>query len=279
MGVVGAGQMGLGIAEVGARAGLEAVVVDVSEDLVSAGRRKLESSLQRAVDRNKATEADRDAALARLEFGTDLAAMSGCNLVVEAVVEDPGIKVDVFSRLDAIVEDPNAILASNTSSIPIIKLGKATGRPQQVIGLHFFNPVPVMNLVEIVTSLETSEETLERATAFAATTLGKETIRAVDRAGFIVNGLLAPYLMSAIRMYESGFASREDIDQGIALGLNHPMGPLALCDLVGNDTALAIAEVLYEEFKDPAFAAPPLLRRMVEGGLLGRKAGRGFYEY
>ena len=279
IGVVGAGQMGLGIAEVSARAGLAVVVVDVTEELVTAGRQRLEASLQRAVDRGKATTGDRDAALGRMEFGVDLEAMAGCGLVVEAVVEDPGVKVGVFSRLDVIVEDEAAILASNTSSIPIITLAKATGRPGQVVGLHFFNPVPVMNLVEIVPSLETSEETIRRVTDFASSGLGKETIRAVDRAGFIVNGLLAPYLVSAIRMYENGFATREDIDKGIALGLNHPMGPLTLCDLVGNDTVLAIADVLYEEFRDPAFAAPPLLRRMVEGGLLGRKVGRGFYEY
>jgi 3-hydroxybutyryl-CoA dehydrogenase len=279
VGIVGAGQMGSGIAEVCARAGLDVVLVDISAELAAAGKARIEGSLARAVEREKATEKERREALKRLILGTSLDLVAGCDLVVEAVVEDVRVKTEVFRRLDEIVESPGAILASNTSSIPIIKLARATGRPASVIGLHFFNPVPVMNLVEIVPSLETSEETIERCRAFVTEALGKEVIRATDRAGFIVNALLIPYLVSAIRMYEGGFATKEDIDRGMELGTGHPMGPLALCDLIGNDTVLAIADVLYDEYKDPVLAPPPLLRRMVGGGLLGRKSGRGFYEY
>ncbi len=271
--------MGSGIAEVCARAGLDAVLVDISAELAAAGKARIEASLGKAVEREKITDQDRQEALEHLTLGTDLDRVAGCDLLVEAVVEDARVKTEVFRRLDEIVESPGAILASNTSSIPIIKLARATQRSGSVVGLHFFNPVPVMNLVEIVPSLETSEETIERCRVFVTDVLGKEVIRAADRAGFIVNALLAPYLVSAIRMYEGGFATKEDIDKGMQLGTNHPMGPLALCDLIGNDTILAIADVLYDEYKDPALAPPPLLRRMVEGGLLGRKAGRGFYEY
>jgi 3-hydroxybutyryl-CoA dehydrogenase len=279
VGVVGAGLMGAGVAEVCARAGLGVAVVDVGDDLVAAGRRRIEASLGKAMDRGKIAAEERDATLGRLAFGTYLGVMADRDLVVEAVVEDAAVKVELFRRLDAIVARPDAVLASNTSSIPIIRLGRATRRPGQVVGLHFFNPVPLMNLVEVVPSLQTSPETVARARAFASEVLHKEVVQATDRAGFIVNGLLSPYLMAAVRMYEGGFATREDIDKGMMLGTNHPMGPLALCDLIGNDTVLAIAEVLFEEFKDPSYAPPPLLRRMVEGGLLGRKAGGGFYEY
>jgi 3-hydroxybutyryl-CoA dehydrogenase len=279
VGVVGAGLMGSGIAEVCARAGLDTAVVEATEELAAAGSRRVAASMGRAVDRGKLSTDERDAALGRLSFGTDLEATSDRDLVVEAVVEDEATKVEVFRRLDAVVGREDAILASNTSSIPIIRLGRATGRPEQVIGLHFFSPVPVMSLVEVIPSVRTSPQTLARSREFAAGTLGKEVIQAQDRAGFIVNALLSPYTMAAIRMYEGGFATREDIDKGMMLGTRHPMGPLALSDFVGNDVSLAVAEVLYEEFKDPFYAPPPLLRRMVEAGLLGRKTGRGFYEY
>jgi 3-hydroxybutyryl-CoA dehydrogenase len=279
VGIVGAGLMGGGIAEVCARAGLGVAVVEVNDELAAAGRRRVEASLNKAVDRGKLDAADRDAAQQRLSFGTDLGAMADRDLVVEAVLEDPALKVELFRRLDEIVERPDAVLGSNTSSIPIIKLARATRRPEQVIGLHFFSPVPVMNLVEIIPCIRTSPETVARARAFASEVLHKEVIQAPDRAGFIVNALLNPYTMAAIRMLEGGFATREDIDKGMMLGTNHPMGPLQLCDFVGCDVVLAVAEVLYEEFKDPFYAPPPLLKRMVAGGLLGRKTGRGFYEY
>jgi len=279
VGVLGGGLMGSGVAEVCARAGLEVVVIEVSDELAAAGRERVEASLAKAVARGKATAEERAAALGRLSFGTDFAAMADRDLVVEAVVEDPAVKEGVFRRLDAVVERPDAILGSNTSSIPIVRLARATRRPEQVIGLHFFSPVPLMNLVEVIPSVVTSAETLARGRAFAADVLHKQVIQATDRAGFIVNALLNPYTMAAIRMYEGGFATREDIDKGMMLGTNHPMGPLQLCDFVGLDVVLAVAQVLYEEFKEPFYAPPPLLRRMVEAGLLGRKTGRGFYEY
>ncbi|MCU0281589.1 MAG: 3-hydroxybutyryl-CoA dehydrogenase [Acidimicrobiia bacterium] len=279
VGVVGGGLMGSGVAEVCARAGLEVAVVEVTNELAAAGGKRVAASLDRAVAKGKLSAADRDAALGRLSCGADFGALADRDLVVEAVVEDPAVKVEIFRRLDAVVARPDAILGSNTSSIPIVRLARATRRPEQVIGLHFFSPVPVMNLVEVIPSVLTSAETLARGRAFAAEVLHKEVIQAPDRAGFIVNALLNPYTMAAIRMYEGGFATREDIDKGMMLGTNHPMGPLALCDFIGLDVVLAVAEVLYEEFKDPFYAPPPLLRRMVEGGLLGRKAGRGFYEY
>lgn len=279
VGVVGAGLMGGGIAEVCARAGLDVAVVEVSEELAAAGRKRIEGSLSKGVERGKLAAEEREAALGRLRFGADLDVLADRDLVVEAVVEDPAVKVALFHRLDEIVRRPDAILGSNTSSIPIIRLGRATQRPEQVIGLHFFSPVPVMRLVEIIPSIRTSPETVARSRAFSTDVLRKEVIQAPDRAGFIVNALLNPYSMAAIRMLEGGHATREDIDKGMMLGTNHPMGPLQLCDFVGNDIVLAVAEVLYEEFRDPFYAPPPLLRRMVEGGLLGRKTGRGFYEY
>ncbi|MBN2112792.1 MAG: 3-hydroxybutyryl-CoA dehydrogenase [Acidimicrobiia bacterium] len=279
VGVVGGGLMGSGIAEVCARAGLEVAVVEVTDELAAAGRKRVAASLGRAVDRGKLPAEERDAALERLNFGADLEVLADRDLVVEAVIEDPAVKVEVFRRLDAVVARPDAILGSNTSSIPIVRLGRATRRPEQVIGLHFFSPVPVMKLVEVIPSVLTSADTLARSRAFSAEVLRKEVIQASDRAGFIVNALLNPYTMAAIRMYEGGFATREDIDKGMMLGTNHPMGPLTLCDFIGLDVVLAVAEVLYEEFKDPFYAPPPLLRRMVEGGLLGRKTGRGFYDY
>jgi 3-hydroxybutyryl-CoA dehydrogenase len=279
VGVVGCGLMGSGIAEVCARAGLDVVIREVNEGALDRGRQRIEDSLRRAVRAGKATEEEREAALARLHFTTDFADLADRELVVEAVIENEAEKVEVFSSIDKAVEDEGAVLASNTSSIPIMKLAMATHRPERVLGLHFFNPVPVMHLVELVPSLLTSEETSARAEAFADGVLGKRVIRSKDRAGFIVNALLVPYLLAAIRMLESGFASAEDIDTGVVEGLRHPMGPLALADLIGLDTTMAVAQSLYEEFKEPLFAPPPLLLRMVEAGLLGRKTGRGFYDY
>jgi 3-hydroxybutyryl-CoA dehydrogenase len=227
----------------------------------------------------KLAEDARDTAIARLAFTTDFADLADRQLVVEAVIEDEALKTEVFTALDRHVTDPQAILASNTSSIPIMKLGIATERPEQVIGIHFFNPVPVLRLVELVTSLLTSPETSQRAETFAAESLGKRVIRSQDRAGFVVNALLIPYILSAIRMMESGFATAADIDTGMVEGCNHPMGPLHLADLIGLDTTMAVADSLYTEFKEPLYAPPPLLSRMVEAGLLGRKSGRGFYDY
>jgi 3-hydroxybutyryl-CoA dehydrogenase len=271
--------MGSGIAEICARAGLDVVVREVDAGAAELGLHRITTSLDRAVRANKLDEAARDTALGRVRITTDFADLADRQLVVEAVVEDEGLKTEVFTLLDKVVTDEEAILASNTSSIPVMKLGMATGRPEHVIGIHFFNPVPVLRLVELVSSLLTSNETTDRAADFAADVLGKHVIKSQDRAGFIVNALLIPYLLSAIRMLESGFASAEDIDTGMVEGCNHPMGPLRLADLIGLDTTMAVADSLYAEFKEPLFAAPPLLSRMVEAGLLGRKAGRGFYDY
>ncbi|MEX2549031.1 MAG: 3-hydroxybutyryl-CoA dehydrogenase [Nitriliruptoraceae bacterium] len=279
VGVVGAGIMGSGIAEVCARAGAAVVLADQAPDLAEASVERIAASLKRGVERGKLAQADADAALARITPVEALGAMADRQLVIEAVVEDPETKLGVFGALDEVVEDPEAILASNTSSIPIMKLAMATQRRDRVVGLHFFNPVPVMGLVEVVPSLLTDESTITEVTAFASEALGKHVVRAQDRAGFVVNALLVPYLLSAIRMLESGFATAEDIDAGMVEGAAHPMGPLTLTDLVGLDTTKAVAESLYEEFKEPLFAPPPLLSRMVDAGLLGRKAGRGFYTY
>jgi 3-hydroxybutyryl-CoA dehydrogenase len=279
IGVVGCGLMGSGIAEVSARAGLDVMVREINEEAAEAGRARLVKSLDRGLSSGKLTEQERDDALARLSFTTDVDDLADRQLVVEAVVENEAMKVDIFRQLDQAVTADDAILASNTSSIPIMKLGTATQRPEQVIGIHFFNPVPVLRLVELVTSLMTSDETTQRSETFATEVLHKRVIKSQDRAGFVVNALLIPYLLSAIRMMESGFASAEDIDTGMVEGCSHPMGPLHLTDLIGLDTTLAVAESLYTEFKEPLYAPPPLLSRMVDAGLLGRKAGRGFYDY
>lgn len=279
VGVVGCGIMGSGIAEVAARAGLDVIVVEADELLASTGRERIERSLARAHKGGKLSEADLEESLSRLRVVDDLEALADRELVVEAVVESEAAKLDVFDRLDRIVSDDEAILASNTSSIPIMKLAMATERPESVIGIHFFNPVPVLKLVELVVSLLASRSTIDRANYFAESQLGKRVIRSQDRAGFVVNALLIPYILSAVRMYESGFATAEDIDAGMVEGCRHPMGPLALADLIGLDTTMAVAESLYEEFKEPLYAAPPMLSRMCEAGLLGRKSGRGFYRY
>jgi 3-hydroxybutyryl-CoA dehydrogenase len=279
VGVVGCGLMGSGIAEAAARAGLHVQVVDLDRAALEAGRARVQASVSRAEKGGKLTGIEAEAALGRIEFSADTESLADRQLVVEAVVESEPAKLSVFRSLDKVVEDPAAILASNTSSIPIMKLAMATGRPSQVIGIHFFNPVPVLPLVELVTSLLTSDETATIAHRFATEQLGKQVIRSQDRAGFIVNALLIPYILSAVRMLESGFATAEDIDLGMVKGCAHPMGPLHLADLIGLDTTMAVANSLYEEFKEPLYAPPPLLARMVEAGLLGRKSGRGFYNY
>ncbi|SNQ46877.1 3-hydroxybutyryl-CoA dehydrogenase [Frankia canadensis] len=279
LGVVGCGLMGSGIAEVAAKAGLDVAVREIDEAAAAAGRARLTTSLDRGVRGGKLSEADRDAVLGRLSFTTDLGDFADRDVVIEAVAENEQLKADIFGALDKVVTRPDAIFASNTSSIPIAKLGMATSRPEQVVGIHFFNPVPVQKLVEIVPSLLTSPETAQAAQDFATGRLGKEVIRSQDRAGFVVNSLLVPYLLAAVRMLESGFAAAADIDRGMVLGCAHPMGPLALCDLIGLDTIKAVAESMYEEFKEPLYAPPPLLMRMVDAGLLGKKSGRGFHSY
>jgi 3-hydroxybutyryl-CoA dehydrogenase len=279
VGVVGCGLMGSGIAEVCARAGADVVVVERDDDALKQGEARVERSISRAVSSGKLTEEDAASAKARLRFEPSFDELADRELVVEAVMEDEEAKVEVFSHLDRVVTGDEAILATNTSSIPIIKLAMATGRPEQVIGMHFFNPVPVLKLVEVISSLLTSQETATRVRAFATERLEKRVIASPDRAGFVVNALLIPYLLSAIRMLESGFASADDIDTGMVIGCAHPLGPLALTDLIGLDTTQAVAESLYEEFKEPHLAPPPLLARMTQAGLLGRKSGQGFFSY
>ncbi len=279
VGIVGCGLMGSGIAEVCARAGRDVIVREVDPPAARAAQQRIEQSLERAVQRQKLSAEEAAMALGRIRFSEDLAEFRDREIVIEAVVENEREKLEVFAGLDKVVETSDAILATNTSSIPVMKLAMATARPHAVCGLHFFNPVPVLKLVELVVSLLTSPDTAQRATEFATDVLGKHVIRSQDRAGFIVNQLLIPYLLSAIRMIESGFATKEDIDTGMMLGCNHPMGPLALLDLIGLDTTLAVAESLYEEFREQLYAPPPLLSRMVEAGLLGRKTGRGFFDY
>jgi 3-hydroxybutyryl-CoA dehydrogenase len=278
VGVVGGGIMGSGIAEVAARSGAEVLVREISDDAVQAARQRIESSLARAVRTGK-LGAEQSAQLRdRIGFTCKLADLADREVVIEAAVEDEREKVAIFAALGRIV-DPHALLASNTSSIPIMKLAAATDHPHRVIGMHFFNPAPVLPLVELVPSLLTSAETVERAQRFAGGALGKQTVLSKDRAGFVVNALLIPYLLAAVRMVESGFASAEDVDKGMVAGCAHPMGPLALADLIGLDTTHAVADSMYAEFKEPLYAPPPLLLRMVEAGLLGRKSGRGFFSY
>jgi 3-hydroxybutyryl-CoA dehydrogenase len=279
VGVVGAGLMGSGIAEVCARAGIDVRVNEVDAGALERGRRRIEHSLDRGVRAGKLSQEDRDAAAGRIAYTTDLGDFADRDLVVEAVAEIEPVKVEIFGKLDKVIEAPDAIFASNTSSIPIMKLAMATSRPAQVIGVHFFNPAPVLKLVEIIPSLLSADETRARVEEFATDRLGKTVVRSQDRAGFVVNALLIPYLLSAIRMMESGFASADDIDNGMVLGANHPMGPLRLIDLIGLDTTKSVAESMYSEFKEPLYSPPPLLLRMVDAGLLGKKSGRGFYEY
>ncbi|GAB2641076.1 3-hydroxybutyryl-CoA dehydrogenase [Gordonia jinhuaensis] len=279
VGVIGAGQMGAGIAEVCARAHTDVLVYEATRELAAAGRARILRSLDRGVSSGKLTEREREQASWRLRFTSDLGDFADRQLVCEAIVEDEEVKTEIFRALDKVITDPNAVLSSNTSSIPIMKLGMATEHAERVVGMHFFNPVPVLPLVELVTTLMTSPEVAERAENFAHDVLGKQVIRSADRSGFIVNALLVPYLLSGIRMVESGFATVEDIDKGMVLGCAHPMGPLKLTDLVGLDTVKAIADKMYEEFKEPLYSPPPLLLRMVEAGRLGKKSGHGFYQY
>jgi 3-hydroxybutyryl-CoA dehydrogenase len=271
--------MGSGIAEITARAGANVVVVEDNIEAMGRGLERIERSLLRAVSSGKMPEDEANRTRGNLSFSIDFADLADSELVIEAVAENEEIKLDVFRKIDAAVRDPQAILATNTSSIPIIKLAMATKRPEQVIGMHFFNPVPVLKLVELISSLLTSPETTQRVREYATDSLGKRVITSPDRAGFVVNALLIPYLLSAIRMLESGFASAEDIDTGMVVGCAHPMGPLALTDLIGLDTTLAVAESLYEEFKESHLAPPPLLSRMTQAGLMGRKSGQGFFSY
>ncbi|MFD8778475.1 3-hydroxybutyryl-CoA dehydrogenase [Streptomyces sp. NPDC059916] len=278
LGIVGCGLMGSGIAEVAARSGIDVLVAEATHDAAEEGRRRITASLDRGVSSGKLSDEQRDQAFSRLSFTHDLGDMADRQFVIEAVAENRDIKTDVIRALDKAVEDPAAILATNTSSIPIIDLAIATERPTQVIGMHFFNPVPVQRLVELIPALTTTRETVERTRNFAQQ-LGKEAIQAPDRSGFVVNALLIPYLLSAVRMLEAGAAVASDIDRGMELGCAHPMGPLRLLDLIGLDTAQAVAESMYEEFKEPLYAPPALLRRMVAAGHLGRKSGHGFYAY
>jgi 3-hydroxybutyryl-CoA dehydrogenase len=279
VGVVGCGQMGAGIAEVAARSGLEVMVAETTGEALEIGRGRLTNSLSKAAERGKISEAERDAALGRISYTTDLGEFADRDLVIEAVVENEQVKAEIFQVLDRVVTRPDAILASNTSSIPLVRLAVATSRPDQVIGIHFFNPAPVQKLVELIPALTTSEETIKRAEAVVQGVLGKHAIRAQDRSGFVVNALLIPYLLAAIRMFESGIANREDIDNGMELGCAHPMGPLKLADLIGLDTVASVADSMYAEYKEPLYAAPPLLQRMVDAGRLGRKTNAGFYPY
>lgn len=279
VGVVGCGQMGAGIAEVCARSGLQVRVAETTGEALEIGRTRLYNSLSKAAERGKITAETRDATLGRLSFTTDLGEFADRDLVIEAVVENEQVKTEIFQILDQVVTRADAILSSNTSSIPLVKLAVATSRPDRVIGIHFFNPAPVQRLVELIPALTTSDDTVTRAEALVRDVLGKHAIRAQDRSGFVVNALLIPYLLSAVRMFESGVAGREDIDNGMEMGCAHPMGPLKLADLIDLDTVASVADSMYAEYKEPLYAAPPLLQRMVDAGRLGRKSGSGFYPY
>ncbi|NOX63901.1 MAG: 3-hydroxybutyryl-CoA dehydrogenase [Chloroflexi bacterium] len=277
IGVVGCGLMGSGIAEVCARSGFDVIVGELNQEFLDAGMARIQKSLDRAVKRGKIEAAEAEAALARIRGTLEPADFAPADLVIEAVTEDVDLKKRIFGKLDAVLR-PEVIIASNTSSISIAVLAAATNRPDKVLGMHFFNPAPVMKLLELVRGILTSDETIQTA-ADLGKRLGKTTVVAKDSPGFIVNRLLIPYMIDAIALYDAGLASKEDIDTAVKLGLAHPMGPLTLADLVGLDTTLAVADVLYREYGDPRFKAPPLLRQMVAAGLLGRKSGRGFYEY
>jgi 3-hydroxybutyryl-CoA dehydrogenase len=277
IGVVGAGLMGSGIAESAARAGVRVTIHEPDSAVLDRARGRMEASLERQVSRGRLDAAEASATLERIQWSTDLEDFRSAGLAIEAVFEDEDVKTGVFTALDRVMA-PEAILASNTSSIPIAGLAAKTGRADRVCGLHFFSPVPVMDLVEVVIALETSQETLDAVLGFAER-IGKRPIRTKDRAGFVVNTLLVPYLMSAVRMYEDGFATLEDIDEGMKLGCGHPMGPMQLCDFIGLDVLEAVCDSLFDEFKRPDYAAPAILKRMVVSGRLGRKTGRGFYDY
>ncbi len=277
VGVVGCGLMGSGIAEVAAKADLDVVVREVSDDLIEAGQNRIRGSLDRAVEREKLTAADRDTVWSRIRFSTELSELADRHLVIEAIVEEMGPKKELFSVLDDIC-GPETIFASNTSSLTITDMAAATARPDRVVGLHFFNPVPVMELVEVVRTIATSDEAFSAAYSFAEA-LGKKPITAKDNSGFVVNLLLVPYMLDAIRQLERGVASMEDIDRAMTLGLGYPMGPFTLCDFVGIDTVYRISEIMFEEYREGRYAPPPLLKRVVSMGRFGRKTGKGFYDW
>jgi 3-hydroxybutyryl-CoA dehydrogenase len=277
VGVLGGGLMGSGIAESVAAAGLPVVVREIHDEAIAAARGRIEGSLEHAVDRGKLDAAAREAILARIDLTTEVDDLAAADLVIEAVPEDAALKGDVLAGVASRVS-ADAIIASNTSSIPIAQLAARVPRPERVLGLHFFSPVPVMKLVEVVVALDSSDEVVAAAGEFVRR-IGKVPIETKDRSGFIVNMLLVPYLMAAVRMYEDEFATREAIDEGMRLGCGHPMGPLTLCDFIGLDVLYSVCDSLYEEFKRPEYAPPPLLKRMVASGRLGRKTGHGFYEY
>jgi 3-hydroxybutyryl-CoA dehydrogenase len=277
VGVIGCGIMGSGIVEVVARSGGTVTFVEISDEKMESGKQAIERSTGKALERGKLSEEDRKSLLDRITGTTDMSAVANADLVIEAATEDLPTKLGIFGKLEELTR-PDVVLATNTSSLPIAELAAATKRPDKIIGMHFFNPPPIMKLLELVRGLQTSDETLEFAQAYGER-LGKTTVLSKDRAGFIVNFLLVPYLNAAVGLLEAGFASKEDIDTAVTLGLGHPMGPLTLLDLVGLDTALSISNVLYDEFKDPLYAAPTLLKRMVAAGFLGRKSGKGFYDY
>jgi 3-hydroxybutyryl-CoA dehydrogenase len=277
LGIVGAGLMGSGIAEVAARSGIDTTVCEVDQRGLDAARQRIQRSLDRGRATGKLSDDQVEEILGRIAYSTDIEDLAPSQFVVEAIAERLPEKVALFETLDRIVGD-SAILATNTSSLPIIEIARATRRPEAVIGTHFFNPPPVMKLLELVRSVATSEDTMDAAKGFGEQ-LGKRIIVAQDRGGFIVNLLLIPFLTHAVRVYESGFATKEDIDEGMRLGCGHPMGPLQLLDYIGLDTALFVCEALYEEYANADYAPPPLLRRMVAAGWLGQKSGKGFYEY
>ena len=278
IGIIGTGAMGSGIIEVAAKAGVAVVAHDINAAAIEAGKTRVEGSLDKAVARGKLDESARDQAAAQITWTTDLADMNRCRLAVEAAPEILDLKLDIFKQLDAILPD-GAIMATNTSSIPIIDIAMGTERPEQVCGMHFFNPATVMRLVEVISTQRTDAAVAQAAASFATDVLGKRVVHCKDRAGFVVNALLVPFLCQAIAMFEAGHASAEDIDEAMKLGAGHPMGPLALCDMIGLDVMLWTAESLYDEYNERFLAPPPLLRRMVSAGHLGRKSGKGFYGY
>lgn len=277
VGVVGCGLMGSGIAQVSAVAGYETVVREISQDLIDQGLAKIEDFLTKAVDKGKMTSEQKESALKNLSGTTSLNDLKDCNLIIEAVIEDINVKKEVYQYLDKICPK-ETIFASNTSSLTIIEMASATQRPDKFVGLHFFNPVPIMKLVEVVRTIQTSQETFDTAFQFAKS-LGKEPISCKDNSGFVVNLLLVPYLLSAVRAVENGVASIEDIDKGMTLGCGHPMGPLTLLDFVGIDTTYYIANIMFDEYRESLYAPPPLLKKMVMAGYYGRKSGKGFYDY
>jgi 3-hydroxybutyryl-CoA dehydrogenase len=278
VGIVGAGAMGSGIIEVVAKAGVAVVARDISPEAVEAGRGRVTASLDKAVDRGKLDAGDRDATVDRITWTSALADLAGCDLVIEAAVENLELKRTIFAELESVLS-ADAIMATNTSSIPVVDIAMATTRPERVLGVHFFNPAPVMKLVEVIATERTDRAVADRVMAFVADVLGKRVVPSRDRAGFVVNALLVPYICQAITMFDTGHASATDIDDAMVLGAGHPMGPLTLADLIGLDVCLAVAESLHEEYAERVYAPPPLLRRMVAAGHLGRKTGRGFHRY